>query len=46
MDETTDELRHLLSYCEDQAQHIGSVVGQEAYDDVADKLREILDGER
>lgn len=40
-----DEFRHLLSYCEDQAQHSGYALEQSAYLDIADKLRSLLDGE-
>jgi hypothetical protein len=40
-----DQLRQLLSYCEDQAQHSGYALEESAYRDVADKLRAILDGE-
>ena len=41
-----DQLRQLVSYCEDQAQHSGSAVDESAYTDVASKLRAILDGEQ
>lgn len=40
-----EALRQLLSYCEDQAQHSGYALEESAYDDVAQKLRGILDGE-
>jgi hypothetical protein len=40
-----DQFRELLSYCEAQAQHSGSAVDESAYNDVAGKLRAILDGE-
>lgn len=40
-----DQMRQLLSYCQGQAQHSGSATDESAYDDVAAKLRSILDGE-
>lgn len=44
--QTQDQLRELLSHCEAQAQHSGSAVDESAYNDVAGKLRGILDGEQ
>lgn len=41
----TEQLRQVLSYCEDQAQHAGYALEESAYRDAAEKLRAILDGE-
>lgn len=41
-----DQMRQLLSYCEDQAQHSGYALEESAYRDIAGKLRQLLDGEQ
>lgn len=41
-----ERMRTLLSYCTEQAQHSGYALEESAYEDIAGKLRGLLDGEQ
>jgi hypothetical protein len=41
-----EQMRELLSYCRSQAQHSGYALEESAYEDIAGKMRGMLDGEQ